>query len=65
MSNEAELDAAIEWYENADWGNEDYKDGVVRGFQAGAAYQRTQAQPADALADALKELLEGKERHHD
>ncbi len=42
MSNERELEAGIEWYENADWGNEDYKDGVVRGFQAGAEWQRAQ-----------------------
>ena len=38
-----EREAAIDWYNNADWGNECFKDGVVRGFQAGAAHQRQQA----------------------
>ena len=44
MSNERELEAGVEWYENTDWGNEDYKDGVVRGFIAGAEWQWSQTQ---------------------
>ena len=39
----------------------DYRSGMTlmawRAFQAGAAYQRTQAQPADALVEALNGML--------
>ena len=38
----------------------DYRSGMTlmawRAFQAGAAYQRTQAQPAEALVEALEEI---------
>ena len=51
-----ERDAAIAWYKNADWGNECFEDGVVRGFQAGAAHQRQQAREV-VMPDDLEELL--------
>ena len=51
-----EREAAIDWYNNADWGNECFKDGVVRGFQAGAAHQRQQAREV-VMPDDLSELL--------
>lgn len=50
-----EREAAIAWYKNADWGNECFEDGVVRGFQAGAAYQRAQ-QPQSAGQEPVGEV---------
>ena len=60
-----EREAFNEWYVDAIWGNEDFKQSVGRGFQAGAAWQRTQAagvpegwklvpeQPTDSMVQAV------------
>ena len=50
MSNEREAAYKACPETNCDWG------AFLRGFQAGAAYQRTQSQPADALVEALENL---------
>ncbi len=55
MNNDAERAEAFKACPDTgcDWG------AFLRGFQAGAAYQRAQAQPADALVEALEDILSG------
>ena len=52
MSNEVEREAYHKWKSGA----EPYGFNGFTAFQAGAEWQRTQAQPADALVEALEEV---------
>ena len=52
MSNEVEREAYHKWKSGA----EPYGFNGFTAFQAGAEWQRTQAQPADALVEALERI---------
>ena len=53
MSNEVEREAYHKWKSGA----EPYGFNGFTAFQAGAEWQRTQSQPADALVEALDALI--------
>lgn len=55
MSNERE--AAKEWYAQAHWGNEDFKTAVLRGYEAGAEWQRSLAQAELAALNITSQQL--------
>ena len=57
MSDERE--AAKEWYAQAHWGNEDFKTAVLRGYEAGAEWQRSQEQAELAALKAKSAVPEG------
>ena len=50
MSNERELESFEDWHKRVKWPS------LPSAFQAGAEYQRTQAQPADALVEGLETI---------
>lgn len=65
MSNEAEREAFYAYGESIGMPRLMLTIGEFKAFQAGAAWQRTQAQPSEKLVEALEEVITYPESGHE